>query len=63
MFLKMDMEKAFDRMEWSFLLAILEQLGFSPQWIAWVRICISTAFFFFFFFHLVEWKPFWSLFP
>jgi hypothetical protein len=29
MFLKMDMEKAFDKMEWCFLLAIMEKLGFS----------------------------------
>jgi hypothetical protein len=27
LFMKMDMEKAFDIMEWSFLLAILEKLG------------------------------------
>jgi hypothetical protein len=26
MFLKMDMEKAFDRMEWTFLLSIMEKL-------------------------------------
>ena len=43
MFLKMDMEKAFDRMEWSFVLAILEKLGFSSIWISWIRICISSA--------------------
>jgi hypothetical protein len=45
MFMKMDVEKAFDKMEWSFLLAILEKLGFSPIWLSWIRICIpSTAF-------------------
>jgi hypothetical protein len=42
MFLKMDMEKAFDRMERSFLLAIVEKLGFSHTWISWIRIYIST---------------------
>ena len=42
MFLKMDMEKAFDRMECNFLLAILDKLGFSSTWISWIKICIST---------------------
>jgi hypothetical protein len=42
MFLKMDMEKAFDRMEWNFLLAILEKLGW-PTWISWIKICISIS--------------------
>jgi hypothetical protein len=43
MFMKMDMEKAFDRMEWSFLLAVLEKLGFSQTWLSWIRICISST--------------------
>ena len=43
MFMKMDMEKAFERMEWSFLLAILEKLDFSPIWLSWIRICISST--------------------
>jgi hypothetical protein len=43
MFLKMDMEKAFDRMEWNFLLAILGKLRFSPIWISWIKTCISSA--------------------
>ena len=30
MFLKMDMEKAFDKMEWGFILAIMSRLGFHP---------------------------------
>jgi hypothetical protein len=42
MILKMDMEKAFDRMEWNFLLAIMLKLGFHPSWVNWIRICIST---------------------
>ena len=40
MFLKMDMEKAFDRME--FHLTILDKLRFSSTWVSWIRICIST---------------------
>jgi hypothetical protein len=43
MFMKMDMEKTFDRMEWSFLLAILEKLGFSPIWLSWITIYISST--------------------
>jgi hypothetical protein len=43
MFLKMDMEKVFDRMEWPFLLFIMEKLGFSSTWTSWIRLCISTS--------------------
>ena len=46
MAIKIDMEKAFNRMEWSFILAILSKLGFHPTWINWVRICISSSSFF-----------------
>jgi hypothetical protein len=42
MFMKLDMEKAFNRMEWKFLLAVMEKLGFSPVWISWISTCIST---------------------
>ncbi|XP_062145395.1 uncharacterized protein LOC133852645 [Alnus glutinosa] len=43
MAINLDMEKAFDKMEWSFLLAILHKLGFYSRWINWVRLCISTS--------------------
>jgi hypothetical protein len=42
MAVKIDMEKAFDRMEWSFLFSLMEKLGFSPMWINWIRICITS---------------------
>jgi len=41
--LKIDMEKAYDRIEWDFLLACLRQLGFDEIWIKWISECISTV--------------------
>ncbi|XP_026384083.1 uncharacterized protein LOC113279621 [Papaver somniferum] len=41
--LKMDMSKAFDRLEWSFLLDILKQFGFSDKFRQLISQCISTT--------------------
>jgi len=41
--LKLDMEKAYDRIEWDFLLSCLQHLGFHDTWISWIKECISTA--------------------
>ena len=54
MALKIDTEKAFDTMEWSFLLNVLRLHGFSPTWINWVSQCISTPTFSF----LINGSPF-----
>jgi hypothetical protein len=43
MAVNIDMKKAFDKMEWSFLLAILTKLDFHPMWINWIRLYISTS--------------------
>jgi hypothetical protein len=43
MAVNIDMEKAFDKMEWNLLLAILHQLGCHPIWINWIQLCISTS--------------------
>ena len=41
--LKIDISKAFDTVNWRFLLGLLEHLGFSRRWINWVPLILSTA--------------------
>ncbi|XP_047264372.1 secreted RxLR effector protein 78-like [Capsicum annuum] len=40
---KLDIEKAYDHVNWNFLLKILEDTGFSSTWISWIRFCISNV--------------------
>ena len=43
MSLKLDMSKAYDRMEWCFLEAVLVRLGFDDHWVGLIMQCVSTA--------------------
>lgn len=43
MAIKVDLAKAFDRVEWKFLICILKQLGFDDTFIQWIYECISFS--------------------
>ena len=40
--LKLDMAKTYDRVQWPFLLRVLEKMGFSPTWVGMISRCISS---------------------
>jgi hypothetical protein len=43
MAVKLDMSKAYDRVEWAFLEKMMQKLGFSEQWINLIMKCVSTV--------------------
>ncbi|CAA7050210.1 unnamed protein product [Microthlaspi erraticum] len=43
MAVKTDMSKAYDRLEWEFVVTVLERMGFHAKWINWILQCISTV--------------------
>lgn len=41
--IKIDMEKAYDRVKWKFLARVMKCFGFPNTWIHWVMQCVTTT--------------------
>ncbi|GAU16656.1 hypothetical protein TSUD_326060 [Trifolium subterraneum] len=41
--LKIDISKAYDKVDWGFLRGVMTKMGFTDVWIRWVMICVSSV--------------------
>ena len=52
--LKMDIEKAFDHVNWNFLVEVMSKMGFGHRWINWIKMVLLHGFLL----DPHQWKPF-----
>ena len=41
--LKLDKQKAYDKVEWSFVLKVLELYGFRKEFLGWIQQCMEIV--------------------
>ena len=45
MLVKLDISKAYDKLNWEFIGKMLEAFGFNQNWVSWIMHLVSLAFF------------------
>jgi hypothetical protein len=40
---KLDLSKAYDRVDWRFLERMLKKMGFDHRWVQWIMTCVTTV--------------------
>ena len=40
---KLDIQKAYDHVNWNYLVNMLQKMGFRSKWIRWIKYCIGTV--------------------
>ena len=40
---KLDIEKAYDHVNWDVLFYLMERMGFGEKWGRWMKFCVSTV--------------------
>ena len=48
MFVKLDISKSYDKLNWQFIRKMLEAFGFNQNWVNWVMNLVSSDFFLYF---------------
>lgn len=41
--IKLDLNKAYDRVCWDFLFLVMEKMGFDAKWIGWIKQCVCSV--------------------
>jgi hypothetical protein len=40
---KLDLSKAYDRVDWVFLKNVMQRMGFSYRWVDWIMACVTSV--------------------
>ena len=40
---KLEIEKAYDHLNWEFVVEVMRRMGFGQRWLTWIHLCMSTT--------------------